>query len=64
MKSLVIKSKEPVVLVTVKEYESMKETIEVLSDKILAKQLRNTGIARRKGGKPSDFEKVKKKAGF
>ncbi|MDP8228409.1 MAG: hypothetical protein P9M15_03045 [Candidatus Electryoneaceae bacterium] len=41
MPTITVTSDEPMVLITVEEYESMKETIEVLSDPELVKDIRD-----------------------
>ncbi len=64
MNTLTIKSEEPVVIVPVREYESMQETLEILSDKGIMKQIRESEECRKQGKKAVDFEVIKKKAGF
>jgi len=64
METITIKSKEPMVVIPMKKYESIIETIEVLNDKELMRQIRESKKYRKRGKKPVDFEKIKKKAGF
>ena len=64
MKTFTIRSKEPVIVMPIKEYESIMETIEILKDKEIMKQIRESELQRKKGRKSVSFEKIKKKAGF
>ena len=64
MKTFTIRSKEPVIVMPIKEYESIMETIEILKDKQIMKQIKETESQRKRRGKSVSFEKIKKKAGF
>lgn len=50
-------------VITKDEYESMKETIEVLSDKEIAEQIKESAVAK-KAGKVRKFEDVAKELGI
>ncbi len=60
-KTVSIHADKPVVIMSIEEYESIKETIEVLSDKNIMEQLKESEKARMRGEKPIDFEKLKSK---
>jgi PHD/YefM family antitoxin component YafN of YafNO toxin-antitoxin module len=51
------------VVITKDEYESMKETIEVLSDREIAEQIKESTVAK-KTGKVRKFEDVAKELGI
>lgn len=63
MNSITIKSDKPMVTIPLEEYESLKETIELLSDKSLMRDLRR---ARKEmlEGKTIAWEEVKRRMGW
>ena len=56
MPTLTIKSDKPVVVIPAEEYESLRETIEILSDRRLMGDIRRA-IKEHEEGKSLDFEK-------
>ncbi len=58
-KTVTINAEEPIVVISMREYESMKETLEVLTDPEMMKQIRETEKARKEGKKPVDFAKLR-----
>ena len=60
-KTVTINAEEPFVVMSMREYESMKETLEVLTDPEMMKQIRETEKARKEGKKPVDFEELRLK---
>ena len=60
-KTVTINAEEPFVVMSMREYESMKETLEVLTDPEMMKQIRETEKARKEGKKPVEFEELRLK---
>lgn len=59
MKTITLRTKEPVVVIPVEEYESMKETIEILSDSATMKRIEKS-MQEFRAGKFKSMEEVKK----
>ncbi len=59
MPKITVESDEPVVVITLKEYESLKETIEILSDSNLVEDIRQ-GIKDFEEGRSISWEDLKK----
>lgn len=60
-KTITINAEEPFVVMSVREYESMKETLEVLTDLDIMRQIKESEKARKEGKKPVDFEELRLK---
>ena len=58
-KTITISAEKPLVVISIEEYESMKETLEVLSDREIMEQIKESERARMKGEKPIDFEELR-----
>ena len=60
-KTITISTEKPLIIMSVEEYGSMKETLEVLSDRDIMQQIRESEEAKLKGEKPIDFGELRSK---